>query len=85
MGPRMRILARLLVATFCSLMLFIAGVLSTFKINLLIHEVEEFNHNEPAKFGILMEGIFIGFLLAVCGIPLAGFLCNRIRWLRIPN
>ena len=68
-----------LIATF-SLMLFIVGVVATFKVNLLVYGVEEFNGNAGAGFAVLMEGIFIGSILAVGGIGLSIVLFRRIRW-----
>jgi hypothetical protein len=81
MRARMRMIARLLLLSTCCLVLFIAGVLVTFKINLLICGAEEFNGNAGAGFGALMEGIFVGVLLAPCGIPVGMLLANRIQWL----
>jgi hypothetical protein len=81
----MRMTARLLLLAFICLLLFIAGVLVTFKVNLLIYGVEEFNGNAGAGLAVLLEGIFIGLVLAVCGIPLSIFVSKRIRLLRDSN
>ena len=79
---RVRTIANLLLLAACSLLLFIVGVLATFKINVLIYGVEEFNGNAGPGFAVLLEGVLIGVILAVCGVPLAIFLAKRIPWLR---
>lgn len=67
------------------LLLFIVGILATFKVNLLIYGAEEFNGNAGAGFAVLLEGIFIGLALAVCGVPLSISFSKRIRWLQGSN
>jgi hypothetical protein len=69
----------------CCLVLFVAGLLATFKVNLLIYGVEEFNGNAGAGFAVLTEGIFVGFILAVGGIPLSIILTKRLPWFRVSN
>jgi hypothetical protein len=81
----MQMIARLLLLASCCAVLFIAGVLATFQANILISGAEEFNGNAGGGFAVLMEGIFIGFALALCRIPLSIFLSKRIRWLRDSN
>jgi hypothetical protein len=66
----------------CPPMLFLAGVFATFVINVLVYGDSEFNGNAGAGFAVLIEGIFVGFLLGFCGIALAVFLHKRIPWLR---
>jgi hypothetical protein len=78
----MRMVARVLLVAFCSLVLFIVGVLGTSSVNLLIYGADEFNGNAGAKFAALMEGAFIGFILAVGGIPISIILSRRIPYFR---
>ncbi len=81
----MRMVARVLLVAVCSLVFFIVGVLGTFKVNLLIYGFEEFNGNAGAGFAVLLEGVFIGLILAVCGVPISIVLSRRIPWFRISN
>jgi hypothetical protein len=81
----MRIAARVLLVGFCSLAIFIAGVLGTFHVNLLIYGADELNGNAGAGFAVLLEGICIGFILAVGGIPVSIVLSKRISWFRPSN
>jgi hypothetical protein len=56
----MRMIVRLLLLASCRAVLFIAGVLATFRMNILIYGAEEFNVDAGAGFAVMMEGIFIG-------------------------
>jgi hypothetical protein len=81
----MRTLARVLWGISCCLVLFVAGLLATFKVNLLIYGVEKFNGNAGAGLAVLIEGIFAGLILAVCGIPLSIIVTKRLPWFRVSN
>jgi hypothetical protein len=81
----MRTLARVLLGISCCLVLFVSGLVGTFDVNLLIYGVEEFNGNAGAGFAVLIEGIFAGLVLAVCGIPLSIIVTKRLLWPWVSN
>jgi hypothetical protein len=63
---------KIFLAVCFSLVLFVVGLLGTFKVNLLVYGAEEFNGNAGAGFAVLMEGLCIGLLLALGGVVLSG-------------
>jgi hypothetical protein len=77
-----QIIGKLLLLAICCIVLFVAGVLGTFKTNLLIYGEQEFDGNAGAGVAVLLEGVFVGFFLALGGIPLSIHLSARIPWLR---
>jgi hypothetical protein len=78
----MRTIASLALWAFCSLVLFIVGVLATFQANVLIYGTEKFNGDVPASVGVLMQGILVGVFFGLFGTRLAIYLSDRIPWLR---
>jgi hypothetical protein len=77
-----RAVAALLIFCFCLLILFVLGVFATFKTNLLIYGNQELDGNAGAGFAVLLEGICVGSVLALIGLPFVVHLINRIPRLR---
>jgi hypothetical protein len=73
----LRIFAKLVFSAVVALVLFVIGVMATFAVNTVIYGFEEFDGNAGANFGVLMEGILAGIVLAVFGAALALYLFFR--------
>jgi hypothetical protein len=71
------LLLKAFLAACFPLVLFVLGVLGTFHVNLLIYGSEAFDGDAGAGFAVLIEGVFMGLILAIGGIIVSVVLYKR--------